>query len=113
MCVCVCVCGCSLTPGGHGVALLQLPEVPEPRVLDDDGARLQRVLPHRVLALVPDLERPVVALHRLVHIDVVQLRATPQEVERNLVLGPVHTGEKNLSKMVGYLPEVIILMQNF
>jgi len=71
--VCICVRVCPLTPCGRGVALLQLPQFPQPGVLDDDGARLQRVLPHRVLALVPDLERPVVALHRLVHVDVVQL----------------------------------------
>lgn len=74
---CVCV---RLTPGRHGVALLQLPEVSQPGVLDDDGASLKRVLPDRVLALVPDLKGPVVTLHCLIHIYVVQLgRKTDRE----------------------------------
>lgn len=69
----MCACG-PLTPRRHAVSLLQFSEVSQPRVLDGDGARLQGVLPHRVLALVPDLEGAVVALHRLVHVNVVQLR---------------------------------------
>lgn len=63
----------ALTPRRRAVALLQLSEVSQPRVLHDDRPGLQRVLPHRVLALVPDLEGSVVALHRLVHVNVVQL----------------------------------------
>lgn len=63
----------ALTPRRHAVTLLQLSEVSQPRVLDDNRPGLQSVLPHRVLALVPDLEGSVVALHRLVHVNVVQL----------------------------------------
>lgn len=63
----------ALTPRRHAVTLLQLSEVSQPRVLHDNRPSLQSVLPHRVLALVPDLEGSVVALHRLVHVNVVQL----------------------------------------
>lgn len=66
--VCVCV---PLTPRRHAVSLLQLSEVSEPGVLDDNRASLQSVLPHRVLALVPDLKRSVVPLYALVYINVV------------------------------------------
>lgn len=55
------------------VALLHLTQIPQPGVLDDDGAGLQRVLPHRVLALMPDLEGAVVALDGLIHVNVGQL----------------------------------------
>lgn len=73
--VCVCVhVRVPLTPGRHGVSLLQLPQVSQPRVLDDHRSGLQGVFPHRVLTLVPNLEGSVVTVHRLIHIDVIQLQ---------------------------------------
>lgn len=68
----------ALTPGRHAVALLQVAQLAEPGVLQDDGASLQSVLPHGVLALVPDLERPLVSFHSLVHVDVGELNKSKQ-----------------------------------
>lgn len=62
-----------LTPCWHAVALLEVTEFTEPGVLQNDGASLQSVLPHRVLTFVPDLERPLVSFHNLVHVNVGEL----------------------------------------
>lgn len=82
MCICVCA---TLTPRRNAVSLLQFSEVSQPRVLDNNRPSLQRVLPHRVLAFVPDLKRSVVALHGLVYINVVQLRQSWKKSEQTKV----------------------------
>lgn len=63
----------TLTPCRHAVSLLQFSEVSQPRVFDNNCPSLQSVLPHRVLAFMPDLERSVVTLHNLIYVNVVQL----------------------------------------
>lgn len=73
VCACVGVC-VPLTPRRHGVSLLQLSQVSQPRVLDDHRPRLKGVFPDRVLTLVPNLEGSVVTLHCLIHVDVIQLQ---------------------------------------
>lgn len=66
-------CG-QLTPSWHAVALLKVTEVAEPWVLNDNGPCLQRVFSHGVLALMPDLKRSLITLHRLIHINVCELK---------------------------------------
>ena len=64
-----------LTAAGELRGLLELPEVPEPGELDQGGAALQGVGPHRAPVLVAQHPAPLVASPpgTVLHLKVVQL----------------------------------------
>lgn len=63
-----------LTPDRLADPLLYATDVLHPGVLDIHRTCLKEVLADQVFPLVPDLKRPVIPFHEVVHIYVVQLR---------------------------------------